>query len=95
VFAPATGFRVDRFLRPIDLVGRDGVRLDEVLGAAAVRLLVGVGSGFSEPFHAQRPQWAGRNFSLIDVAEAQFAYLMQLADFPRCGRRVSPGSRTS
>jgi cation diffusion facilitator CzcD-associated flavoprotein CzcO len=26
----ATGFRVDRFLRPIEVIGRGGVRLDEV-----------------------------------------------------------------
>jgi cation diffusion facilitator CzcD-associated flavoprotein CzcO len=60
VLVLATGFRVDRFLRPIEVVGRGGIPARRILGAATVRVHGGVGAGLSEPVHAQRPERARR-----------------------------------
>ena len=60
VLALATGFRVDRFLRPIEVVGRDGVRLDDLWTPRPYAYSVGLGARLPEPVHAQRPQRPGR-----------------------------------
>ena len=40
VLVLATGFHADAFMRPMDVIGRDGVTLDERVGAAADRVPV-------------------------------------------------------
>jgi cation diffusion facilitator CzcD-associated flavoprotein CzcO len=91
VIVLATGFQVDRFLRPIDVVGRGGVRLDDVWAQRPSAYLAVSVPDFPNLFMLNGPNGPVGNFSLIDVAEAQFAYIMQLVDLIRAGqcRQVS------
>lgn len=78
VLVLATGFRVDRFLRPIEVIGRAGVRLDDLWGQRPFAYLSVSVPDFPNLFMLNGPNGPVGNFSLIDVAEAQFGYLMQL-----------------
>lgn len=85
VLVLATGFRADRFLRPMDVTGRDGIRLDDVWvdrPSAHVALAV---PGFPNLFLLNGPNGPVGNFSLIDVAELQLDYTLQLLDLLRAG----------
>ncbi|OOK78343.1 flavin-containing monooxygenase FMO domain protein [Mycobacterium kansasii] len=82
----ATGFRVDRFLRPMEVVGRGGVRLDDVWGQRPFAYLSVSVPGFPNLFMLNGPNGPVGNFSLIDVAEAQMAYLLQLFELLADGR---------
>ncbi|MFM7143987.1 MAG: flavin-containing monooxygenase [Alphaproteobacteria bacterium] len=92
VLVLATGFRVDRFLRPIEVVGRDGLSLDDAWesGPAAYQALTV--PGFPNLFLLNGPNGPVGNFSLIDVVELQFAYAMQVLERIRAGefREASP-----
>jgi cation diffusion facilitator CzcD-associated flavoprotein CzcO len=86
VLVLATGFRVDRFLRPIEVVGRGGVRLDDVWGQRPFAYLSVSVPDFPNLFMLNGPNGPVGNFSLIDVAEAQCDYLMQLISLLADGR---------
>jgi len=76
----ATGFRVDRFMRPMEVVGRDGARLeDEWSGGPSAYMAISV-PDFPNLFMLNGPNGPVGNFSLIDVAERQFSYIMQLIE---------------
>ncbi|MDI3315736.1 MAG: hypothetical protein QJR12_16130 [Mycobacterium sp.] len=97
VLVLATGFRVDRFLRPMAVVGRGGVRLDEVWGRRPVAYLSVSVPDFPNLFMLNGPNGPVGNFSLIDVAEAQICYLMQLLELLNRGkcRQISAGHRAT
>jgi cation diffusion facilitator CzcD-associated flavoprotein CzcO len=80
VLVLATGFRVDRFLRPIEVVGRGGIRLDEFWAQRPFAYMAVSVPDFPNLFMLNGPNGPVGNFSLIDVAEAQFTYLLQLID---------------
>ncbi len=82
----ATGFDAHRFVRSIDLVGRDGLRLNDVWqqGLKAHRSLTV--PGFPNFFMMIGPNSPIGNFSLIMVAEAQVAYVLQLLAELKAGR---------
>ena len=80
VLVLATGFRVDQFLRPIEVKGRDGVALDEVWDKRPSAYLAVAIPDFPNLFMLNGPNGPVGNFSLIDVAEMQFDYVMQLVD---------------
>jgi cation diffusion facilitator CzcD-associated flavoprotein CzcO len=82
----ATGFQVDRFLRPIEVVGRGGLRLDDVWAERPTAYLSVSVPGFPNLFLLNGPNGPVGNFSLIDVAEMQMAYLMYLIEGIRQGR---------
>ncbi len=86
VLVLATGFRVDRFMRPIEVIGRGGVRLDDVWAARPVAYLSVSVPGFPNLFMLNGPNGPVGNFSLIEVAELQIAYIMQLVEEIRTGR---------
>jgi cation diffusion facilitator CzcD-associated flavoprotein CzcO len=88
----ATGFRVDRFLRPMEVVGRGGVRLDDVWQAGPFAYMAITVPDFPNLFMLNGPNGPVGNFSLIEVAELQLAYVMQLVAQVRSGacREVSP-----
>ncbi|MHB8593923.1 MAG: flavin-containing monooxygenase, partial [Acidimicrobiales bacterium] len=86
VLVLATGFRVDRFMRPIEVVGRDGISLDDVWAARPSAYLAISVPEFPNLFMLNGPNGPVGNFSLIDVAELQFGYIMQLVDLVRSGR---------
>jgi cation diffusion facilitator CzcD-associated flavoprotein CzcO len=92
VLVLATGFRVDRFLRPIEVVGPGGRTLDEVWDPRPWGYLSISVPGFPNLFMLNGPNGPVGNFSLIDVAELQFGYIMQLIELlaeGRC-REISP-----
>jgi cation diffusion facilitator CzcD-associated flavoprotein CzcO len=80
VLVLATGFRVDRFLRPIDVVGRGGVTLESVWAKRPSAYLAVSIPDFPNLFMLNGPNGPVGNFSLIQVAEQQFAYVLQLID---------------
>ena len=85
VLVLATGFRVDSFVRPIEVTGRGGVRLDEVWEHGPFAYMAISVPDFPNFFMLNGPNSPVGNFSLIDVAEIQFAYIMQLVDQARSG----------
>jgi cation diffusion facilitator CzcD-associated flavoprotein CzcO len=86
VLVLATGFRVDRFMRPIQVVGRDGVTLDAVWAHRPSAYLSISIPGFPNLFMLNGPNGPVGNFSLIEVAELQFAYIARLIELLRAGR---------
>ena len=80
VLVLATGFRVDAFLRPIRVVGRDGVTLDDVWADRPSAYLSITIPGFPNLFMLNGPNGPVGNFSLIEVAELQVGYILQLVD---------------
>ena len=86
VLVLATGFRVDRFLRPIEVVGRQGRTLDQAWSDRPSAYLSVSVPDFPNLFLLNGPNGPVGNFSLIDVAELQFDYVAQLVDLVRRGR---------
>jgi cation diffusion facilitator CzcD-associated flavoprotein CzcO len=86
VFVLATGFRVDRFLRPMQVTGRGGRKLDQAWAERPVAYLSISVPGFPNLFMLNGPNGPVGNFSLIDVAELQLSYIQQLIDVVRSGR---------
>jgi cation diffusion facilitator CzcD-associated flavoprotein CzcO len=82
----ATGFRVDRFMRPMQVVGRAGVRLDDVWSVRPGAYLSISIPDFPNLFMLNGPNGPVGNFSLIEVAELQIAYILKLVDEIRSGR---------
>lgn len=80
VLVLATGFRVDRFLRPIDVTGEDGLTLDDAWAERPYSYLGLAVPGFPNLFLLNGPNGPVGNFSLIEVAELQMNYVMQLLD---------------
>ena len=74
----ATGFHADQFMRPMEIVGRDGARLSQAWASRPVAYLSISVPGFPNLFLMNGPNGPVGNFSLIDVAEMQFDYIMQL-----------------
>jgi cation diffusion facilitator CzcD-associated flavoprotein CzcO len=89
VLVLATGFRVDRFLRPIAVTGRDGLTLDEAWAARPSAYLSVSVPGFPNLFLLNGPNGPIGNFSLIDVAELQLGYLLQLLEPVRRGEATA------
>jgi len=81
----ATGFRVDRFLRPIEVIGRAGTRVDDVWGRRPSAYLSVSIPEFPNLFLVNGPNGPVGNFSLIDVAELQIDYILQLMSLLRGG----------
>ena len=82
----ATGFRVDRFLRPIEVVGEGGRTLDQAWAKRPSAYLAISVPGFPNLFMVNGPNGPVGNFSLIEVAELQFGYVLQLIDELARGR---------
>ncbi len=86
VLALATGFRADRFMRPMEMVGRDGVTLEAVWEKSPQAYLAISIPDFPNMFMLNGPNGPVGNFSLIDIAERQMEYIGQLIDLVREGR---------
>jgi len=86
VLVLATGFQVDRFLRPIDVIGKNGLRLAEFWEKRPLAYLSIAIPGFPNLFMLNGPNGPVGNFSLIEVAEIQFEYIRKLIDWFRSGR---------
>jgi cation diffusion facilitator CzcD-associated flavoprotein CzcO len=86
VLALATGFRADRFMRPMELIGRDGVTLQTVWEKSPQAYLAISIPDFPNFFMLNGPNGPVGNFSLIDIAERQMEYIDQLVELLRQGR---------
>jgi cation diffusion facilitator CzcD-associated flavoprotein CzcO len=94
VLVLATGFRVDRFVRPMDVRGRGGVALDDVWAEGPFAYMALAVPEFPNFFMLQGPNGPVGNFSLIEVAELQVGYVLQLVEMIRSGAcdEVSPSA---
>jgi cation diffusion facilitator CzcD-associated flavoprotein CzcO len=92
VLVLATGFRADRFMRPMQVIGRGGTRLDDVWAQRPVAYLSISIPAFPNLFMLNGPNGPVGNFSLIEVAELQIGYILQLVAQIRAGRcrEISP-----
>jgi cation diffusion facilitator CzcD-associated flavoprotein CzcO len=91
VLVLATGFKADAFMRPMTVVGRGGRTLEQVWGARPNAYLSISIPDFPNFFMLNGPNGPVGNFSLIEVAELQFGYIMRLVERLRSGecREVS------
>jgi cation diffusion facilitator CzcD-associated flavoprotein CzcO len=89
----ATGFDAHAYVRPMELVGEDGVTLDEVWrdGARTYRTIAL--PRFPNYFMLMGPHSPFGNQSLIPVAENQADYVMQAIEFFRSGRAAAIAPR--
>lgn len=92
VIVLATGFRTDRFVRPTDVVGRGGRRLADVWRDRPTAYLSVAVPWFPNLFMLNGPSSPVGNFSLIEVAELQMNYVLQLVELLRSTncREISP-----
>lgn len=74
----ATGYHADRFVRPMKVSGRDGLKLDELWSRAPTAYLGVSIAGFPNFFMLNGPTGPVGNFSLIDIAERQWGYIEHL-----------------
>ena len=85
VLVLATGFRVENFVRPMEVTGRDGVRLNDIWKLGPTAYLAISVPELPNFFMLNGPNGPVGNFSLIEVAELQFEYIMRLVDQVRAG----------
>ncbi|MGZ6885751.1 MAG: flavin-containing monooxygenase [Acidimicrobiia bacterium] len=86
VLVLATGFDVGAFVRPIVVTGRGGGTLDEAWTPRPNAYLSISVPDFPNFFMVNGPNGPVGNFSLIEVAERQLGYILQLLDLVRDGR---------
>jgi cation diffusion facilitator CzcD-associated flavoprotein CzcO len=82
----ATGFKADQFMRPMNVTGRDGVKLNDVWAKRPSAYLAVAIPRFPNFFMLNGPTGPVGNFSLIDIAEQQWAYIAQLIELVRSGQ---------
>jgi cation diffusion facilitator CzcD-associated flavoprotein CzcO len=85
VLVLATGFRVDRFVRPMRVAGVGGVLLDDVWAEGPFAYMTLAVPGFPNLYMLNGPNGPVGNFSLIEVAELQMAYVLQMIERSRAG----------
>ena len=78
VLVLATGFKVDAFMRPMTITGADGVDLDDVWAQRPSAYMAVTVPDFPNFFMLNGPNSPVGNFSLIQTAELQFEYAMDL-----------------
>ena len=86
VLALATGFRADRFVRPMQVRGRDGAELEARWAQRPAAYLGIAMPGFPNFFMLNGPTGPVGNFSLIDIVERQWAYIEGLLGELEAGR---------
>ncbi|MDP6868166.1 MAG: NAD(P)/FAD-dependent oxidoreductase [Acidimicrobiales bacterium] len=86
VLVLATGFQVDQFMRPMEIIGPAGNRLSEAWAERPTAYLSIAIPGLPNLFMLNGPNGPVGNFSLIEVAELQMEYALQLVD------RIADGS---
>jgi cation diffusion facilitator CzcD-associated flavoprotein CzcO len=85
VLVLATGFKADAFMRPMCVAGRGGHTLSEMWAERPNAYLSISIPDFPNFFMLNGPNGPVGNFSLIEVAELQFGYILQLVDRMRAG----------
>jgi cation diffusion facilitator CzcD-associated flavoprotein CzcO len=96
VLVLATGFKADQFVRPMQVIGRDGVTLNAVWEKRPTAYLAISIADFPNLFMLNGPTAPVGNFSLIDVAERQFDYILELVKLVASGQyREVSATRTA
>jgi cation diffusion facilitator CzcD-associated flavoprotein CzcO len=85
VLVLATGFKANAFMRPMHVKGRDSETLSQAWADRPTAYLSISIPGFPNFFMLNGPNGPVGNFSLIEVAELQFGYIMQLVERLRSG----------
>jgi len=85
VLVVATGFRVDSFIRPTTVLGRGGVNLDDIWADSPVAYMSISIPEMPNFFMLNGPNGPVGNFSLIQIAEHQVNYILQLMEKIRSG----------
>lgn len=85
VLVLATGFVADAFMRPMRVIGRGGQTLEQAWTPRPNAYLSITIPEFPNFFMLNGPNGPVGNFSLIEVAELQFAYITQLIELLREG----------
>jgi len=91
----ATGFAVDRFIRPTTVTGVGGVSIDQVWSSKPTAYYAVSVPHFPNFFMLNGPTGPVGNFSLIDVAETQWNYIEQLIDLIAKGQARTVDVRES
>jgi cation diffusion facilitator CzcD-associated flavoprotein CzcO len=86
VLVLATGFRTDRFIRPTSVIGRDGLSLSELWSKRPSAYYSVAIPQIPNFFLLNGPNSPVGNFSLIEVAELQMDYILQLVELLRTGQ---------
>lgn len=96
VLVLATGFKANAFVRPMAVRGRDGLDLADVWAKRPSAYLSITVPGFPNFFMLNGPNGPVGNFSLIEVAELQVGYILQLLEQLRGGacREISATAET-
>ena len=82
----ATGFKADRFMRPMELIGRNGTTLEAVWEKRPRAYLAISIPDFPNLYMLNGPNGPVGNFSLIEIAERQMEYIGQLIELVHEGR---------
>jgi cation diffusion facilitator CzcD-associated flavoprotein CzcO len=92
VLVLATGFRVDRFVRPMQVIGDRGIVLDDVWSDGPFAYMTLAVPDFPNLYMLNGPNGPVGNFSLIEVAELQMTYVLQMIERTQSGisRALSP-----
>jgi cation diffusion facilitator CzcD-associated flavoprotein CzcO len=89
VLVLATGFQVDRFVRPMKIYGEDGLDLDDYWKEGPRAYYAVTIPHFPNLVTLNGPTGPVGNFSLIEIAERQWRYSEQLVDRLRSGEAAS------
>ena len=81
----ATGFKADQFVRPIKLYGEGGIELQDLWAKGPRAYYAVTIPHFPNLCLLNGPTGPVGNFSLVDIAEKQWAYFDQLIDLVRAG----------
>ena len=81
-----TGFRVDRFVRPMQIRGEGGLALDDAWKHGPSAYYAVTVPHFPNMLLFNGPTGPVGNFSLIDISEHQWRYFDQLIDLVRAGK---------
>jgi cation diffusion facilitator CzcD-associated flavoprotein CzcO len=85
VIALATGFHADAFMRPMEIIGRNGVELNQVWADSPKAYLAVSVPDFPNFFMLNGPNGPVGNFPLITIAEHQWDYISHFIDRLRSG----------
>jgi cation diffusion facilitator CzcD-associated flavoprotein CzcO len=86
VIALATGFKADRFMRPMEITGKNDMTLEKLWKKRPSAYLAVSMPSFPNFFMLNGPNGPVGNFSLIDIAESQWGYIEQLIDLISVGK---------
>lgn len=89
VLVLATGFEVDRFVRPMKIIGEGGLDLDDYWREGPRAYYAVTIPHFPNLVTLNGPTGPVGNFSLIEIAERQWRYVDQLVDRLRSGEAAS------